>query len=240
MIIAVLGNDSKFCLQLKELLLGQGHQVVLVPDFSGGFSRVLESRSHLVVIAGSPNKAAALELIRTLRGHAATRQIPILGFSPQRAEHEVVELLDAGADDYISRPFHAQIFLARVRTLLRRQIWSGSLREEPLASISAGELTLQLIERSALLGGSEIPLTRLEFDLLSFLLRNKEKVLKRSEILESVWKYPEDVETRTLDKHVETLRRKLGSLGPCIRTVHGVGYRFLDPQPPLPSPPAAH
>ena len=79
--------------------------------------------------------------------------------------------------------------------------------------------------------GAEVSLARLEFELLAFLLKNKDRVLKRVEILEAVWKYPSEVETRTLDKHVETLRRKLGDAGKQLKTIHGVSYRFFDAEP---------
>ena len=90
-----------------------------------------------------------------------------------------------------------------------------------------------VVDRILRADGSEIILTRLEFDLLAHMVRHRGEVLKRQELLEAVWKYPADVETRTLDKHVETLRRKLGPLGKRIRTVHGIGYRFMDPDASL-------
>ncbi|TBR25764.1 winged helix family transcriptional regulator [bacterium] len=90
---------------------------------------------------------------------------------------------------------------------------------------------MSLVERTVRVDGAEVPLTRLEFELLAFLLKNKDRVLKRVEILEAVWKYPQEVETRTLDKHVETLRRKLGDSGRRLKTIHGVGYRFFDAEP---------
>ncbi|MFA6029518.1 MAG: response regulator transcription factor [Elusimicrobiota bacterium] len=223
--ILIAGIDSKLCHQIRDLLSAQGHQVQL-SDPSGAARAAADSRAALVVVDGVPSKDAALSLVRALRAQEATRRVPILQVDPRGTLGDVVELLDAGADDYLMRPFNGQVFLARVRTLLRRQIWSGALSEDPVAVVQAGGLTVRLLERVVLCDGQEVLLTRLEFDLLSFFARNRDKALKRTEILEAVWKYPEGVETRTLDKHVETLRRKLGAFGQCIRTVHGVGYRF--------------
>ena len=228
--IAVVGHHSRFCLQLQELLESQNHLVTLLPEVEKAFARLSADPVHLVVINGVESKDAALELLRTMRGHAPTRQVPALVVNPKGTAGEVVELLDVGADDYLARPFNGQIFLARVRTLLRRQIWSGGVEEEPVTVLQAGALNLHLVERTVQVETEELVLTRLEFELLAFLVRNKDKVLKRSEILESVWKYPQNVETRTLDKHVETLRKKLGPVGKQLRTVHAVGYRFLDPK----------
>ena len=135
-------------------------------------------------------------------------------------------LLDAGADDAISRPFQAPIFLARVRTLLRRAVLSGGAAEETATVLTGGPVTLKLIARQATIGGKPMVLTRLEFDLLSHLLKHPDRAFKRDELLAAVWNYPGSVETRTLDKHVESLRRKLGPSSEMIQTVHGLGYRF--------------
>lgn len=232
--IAIIGNDAKFCLLLEELLEQQNHRVTLLPDFSKALSRLLAEPPHLIVIDGVPSRQGAEELVRSLRGHGSTQRLPVLVINPKAGAQDVVQLLDAGADDYLIKPFHGQIFLARVRALLRRQIWGGSLKEEPVrTTLSGGPVEMRLVERAVLVHGQPAALTRLEFDLLAYLLKNKDRVLTRQEILDTVWNYPEDVETRTLDKHVENLRRKLGEAGPSIQTVHGVGYRFLDPESPL-------
>ena len=88
---------------------------------------------------------------------------------------------------------------------------------------------MRLVARQATLSGKPLTLTRLEFDLLAFLLRNADRVSKREDILEAVWNYPGNVETRTLDKHIEPLRRKLGPVGASIQPVHGMGYRLSPP-----------
>jgi len=230
MIVAVIGQDSKFCLQLQDLLQSQNHRVDLIPDIAKAAARLQKDPPHLAVIDGVPSLDDALEMIRTLRGHQPTRDLPILRVDPKGTTKDVVSVLDAGADDFLVRPFNGQIFLARVRTLLRRQMWSGALPAETtpaVTQLAEGGIEVRLVERLVFSDGREVMLTRLEFDLLAHLVKQKDRVLKREEILEAVWKYPENVETRTLAKHIETLRKKLGSAGKQIRTVHGVGYRFL-------------
>ncbi|MBI5200597.1 MAG: response regulator transcription factor [Elusimicrobia bacterium] len=232
--VAIVGNDSKFCLLLEELLEQQNHRVALLPDVAKAMQRLLAEPPHLVVVDGVPSRQAAEEFIRSLRSHGATQRLPVLVINPKAGANDVVELLDAGADDFLIKPFHGQIFLARVRALLRRQIWGGTLKEEPVrTTLTGGPVEMRLVERAVYVSGAPAPLTRLEFDLLAYLLKNKDRVLPRQELLDAVWNYPEDVETRTLDKHVENVRRKLGEAGPSIQTVHGVGYRFLDPESPL-------
>jgi DNA-binding response OmpR family regulator len=178
-------------------------------------------------LAAGGNGAAAL--LKFIRDDAGLRRLPILCVNPQGGSSDGVAYLDSGADDFINRPFNGQIFLARVRTLLRRRIWNGDLEEDEVTSLRCGPLLLNLISRQALLAGIPVVLTRLEFDLLAFLVRRPDEVFKREEILENVWNYPVDVETRTLDKHVETLRRKLGAFGAAVETVHGIGYRLAPP-----------
>lgn len=230
MIVAVVGQDSKFCLQLQDLLQSQNHRVDLLPDVAKASGRLQRDPPHLVVIDGVPSLDDAVELIRTMRGHQPTRELPILRVDQSGSTKDVVSVLDAGADDFLVRPFNGQIFLARVRTLLRRQMWSGVLAadtEPTVTVLGEGGIEIRLVERLVFLDGREVLLTRLEFDLLVHLMKRRDQVLQRQEILEAVWKYPDDVETRTLAKHVETLRKKLGNAGKQIRTVHGVGYRFL-------------
>ena len=228
MIVAIIGQDSKFCVQLQDLLKAQGHNASLMADPVKAAARLASEPVHLVVLTGLPSRESLLTLLRALRAQPATRSVPILQVDPQGAAKDVVEALDAGADDFLAKPFNGDIFLARVRTLLRRSLWNGALPADPVVSLEAAGLKLSLVERTVRLNGVELALTRLEFELLAFLLKNKDRVLKRSDILEAVWKYPQEVETRTLDKHVETLRRKLGEEGRRVRTIHGVGFRYVD------------
>lgn len=231
MIVAVIGSDTKLCLQYQALLQSQGHSVTLLADAARAPARLTAETFHLVVLAGLGAKEASVALLRGLRANAKTRALPVLQVDPQGSMKDIVEVLDAGADDFLAKPFNDDIFLARVRTLLRRSLWNGHLPADPVISLNAGSVSLSLVERTVRVAGAEASLTRLEFELLAFLLKNKDRVLKRVEILEAVWKYPQEVETRTLDKHVETLRRKLGEAGKQLKTIHGVGYRFFDAEP---------
>jgi DNA-binding response OmpR family regulator len=233
--VSVVGQDEKFCRRLREILEAQHHHVHLIADVAGAFDAITAETTHLVVISGLPSTEAAKDLIRALRGHGPTRHVAILSIDPRRKPEAVVETLDAGADDFLAKPFNEAIFLARVRTLLRRQIWTGVIKEEPVTVHTVGPLSVHLIERVVRAEGQEVKMTRLEFDLLAFMVKNKGEVLSRGRLLEAVWKYPENVETRTLDKHVENLRKKLGkAAGQTIRTIHGVGYRLMEVAPATP------
>ncbi|MBI5239699.1 MAG: response regulator transcription factor [Elusimicrobia bacterium] len=229
MFITVAGGDRRFCSQLESLLLGQNHKVTVLPSLGEVRQSLQALPPHLLVVAPESDGAQACQLLKSIRDDQGLRKLPILCVNPQGVSSDGVGYLDSGADDFINRPFNGQIFLARVRTLLRRRIWNGDLEEDEVTSLRCGALLMNLVSRQVILAGIPVTLTRLEFDLLAYLVRRPDQVFKREELLESVWNYPVDVATRTLDKHVETLRRKLGDFGSMIQTVHGVGYRLAPP-----------
>ena len=223
--IAVAAEDAKFRELLSGLLEGQGHRVAAIPALCGALDAVKSTRPSLLIIA-HPSDGALPGFLRRLRESPELRRLPVLCVDPKSTPKDGVSLLDAGADDVINRPFQPPIFLARVRTLLRRVVWAGEAPEEIVTVLVSGPVELRLVSRQALIAGKPAELTRLEFDLLAQLMRHQERAFKREELLAAVWNYPDGVETRTLDKHVESLRRKLGAAAPLLQTVHGVGYRF--------------
>jgi two-component system alkaline phosphatase synthesis response regulator PhoP len=224
-LIAVSAADAKFRAQLVGLLEGGGHQVVEFAANAGALPALRSAKPHLLVVAGAPDNGVT-EFIRGLRAQPDMRLLPVLCVDPKAGAGDTVALLDAGADDAITRPFQPPIFLARVRTLLRRVVWAGDAPEEIVTILSGGPIELKLVSRQALVVGKPVELTRLEFDLLAHMLKHPDRAFKRDELLAAVWNYPGNIETRTLDKHVESLRRKVGPCAALIQTVHGVGYRF--------------
>ncbi|MDD5302445.1 MAG: response regulator transcription factor [Elusimicrobia bacterium] len=225
MLIGVSAGDAKFRAQLVALLAGGGHQTVEIAADAAALGALRKAKPHLLVVAGTAAEGAA-DFIRILRAQPDMRLLPVLCVDPKAGSGETVALLDAGADDAITRPFQPPIFLARVRTLLRRVVWAGDAPEEIVTVLTGGPIELKLVSRQAVVVGKTVELTRLEFDLLAHLLKHPERAFKRDELLAAVWNYPGNVETRTLDKHVESLRRKVGPCAELIQTVHGVGYRF--------------
>jgi len=224
--IAVTCEDARFREQIGALLAGQGHRVQPVSSLLQVIPVLRASNAHLLVIAHEGGEEGVGAALRKLRELPELRRLPILCVDPKAGSADGVSLLDAGADDVIHRPFQPPVFLARVRTLLRRVVWAGEAPEEIVTVLTGGPIELKLVSRQALVAGRAIELTRLEFDLLAHLLKHPERAFKREELLAAVWNYPSGVETRTLDKHVESLRRKLGAGAALIQTVHGVGYRF--------------
>jgi DNA-binding response OmpR family regulator len=165
------------------------------------------------------------EVCRILRGRTEGRGLPIIMLTARTTENDRVTGLDLGADDYITKPFSLRELAARVRALLRR---AASEDERPAQAYQGKYLTADFDAVSVVVGGESIRLTRREFELLRYLVQNKNRVVSRDKLLERVWGYERLVETRSVDVHVGRLRGKLGRAGSQIETVIGLGYRFID------------
>ena len=165
---------------------------------------------------------SGLSVLSKLRKDPATKQIPIAMLTAKGTEYDKVTGLDAGADDYISKPFGTMELIARARALLRRTQYTGKQKEYVI-----GDLLIRPEEHIVLVCGREVTLTLKEHQLLSFLAENCGHVLTRDQILQTIWGYEFDGENRTVDVHVRTLRSKLGSCGNQVETVRGIGYRLV-------------
>ena len=161
------------------------------------------------------------ELLEFLKGNPDTSQIPVIMVTAKEAEYDKVRGLEAGADDYITKPFGMMEFLARVKAVLRR-----TKRQEDQYQYQG--LKMDVKRRQVWDGERGVELTLKEFELLRYLMKNPGIVLTREQILEKIWGYEYYGETRTVDVHIRTLRQKLGDSGKWIETVRGVGYRIGD------------
>ena len=163
-----------------------------------------------------------LTILKKLRSAAATASLPVIMLTAKGSEYDRVLGLDSGADDYVPKPFGIMELLARVRGLLRRTEPAGQKSLE----YHIGELSVYPDKRQVVAAGQYVQLTLKEFELLLLLLENENIVLSRDRILSTVWGYDFAGETRTVDVHIRTLRRKLGVCGDYIQTVRGVGYKI--------------
>ena len=183
---------------------------------------VAAERPTLVLLDVMLPEEDGLSVLSRLRRDPATASVPVIMLTARDSEFDKVTALDAGADDYITKPFGVMETLARVRALLRR----AAPQAEPSDRLCAGDIVLSLSDRTITADGREISLTYKEFELLALLLENKGTVLRRDTILDRIWGYSFEGGTRTVDVHVRTLRQKLGDAGAVIETVRGVGYRW--------------
>jgi len=167
--------------------------------------------------------------VKLMRQNPQLRDIPVIILTAKDSEPEKIAGLDAGADDYITKPFSVLELCARVRAQLRRAHEKG---EGSPTVLESGELRLNTATREVALRGVRMELTFKEYELMKILMENQDKVLARAELLSRIWGEDYYGETRTLDIHIGTLRQKLGDTGSrYIKTVRGVGYRFVGEQP---------
>ena len=163
-----------------------------------------------------------LQILRKLRADPDTRRTPVIMLTAKGSEYDKVMGLEAGADDYIPKPFGMMELIARVKALLRRAVPEETTGDR----YCAGPLEVHAGRHSVTVEGQPVTLTLKEFDLLLTLLKHRGSVLTRDQLLNRIWGYSFDGESRTVDVHVRTLRQKLGVAGDLIETVRGVGYRI--------------
>lgn len=161
-----------------------------------------------------------LSVLRRVRDSARTAALPVILLTAKSSEYDKVVGLDCGADDYIAKPFGVMELLARVKALLRR---TGGTRTDD--ALTLGALALDPAAHTVTADGEPLALTLKEFELLRCLLEHRGQVMTRDNLLQAVWGYEFEGETRTVDVHIGTLRQKLGTYAGLVETVRGVGYR---------------
>jgi DNA-binding response OmpR family regulator len=216
----LLVEDEAAIADVVEMYLEQaGFRVRLAASANEAGKQLEDPTIDLVLLDLTLPDSDGVELFREIRRR---RTVPVIMVTARDAEADRVLGLELGADDYVTKPFSPRELVARVRAVLRRGDNAGSEAVE--GPIAAGDLRIDPGAREVTAAGSPVDLTRMEFDLLSYLLARPGRVLSRTHLLEAVWGYPGDVDSRTVDVHVAQLRRKLGELCP-VRTVRGVGYK---------------
>src|SRR5687768_18431820 len=219
-------EDEKDIAGLVKHTLERGGAVVEVAE-SGDQALKLASEQppDLIILDLNLPVLGGLEVCRLLRTRPDTAKTPIIMLTARSTESDRVQGLDAGADDYIIKPFSPRELAARVRAVMRR----GRPDDPGPPPIYRGQhLVADFDAVSIAIDGQPIRLTRREFELLRYLVENRNRVLSRDRLLERVWGYDRFIETRSVDVHVGRLRAKLGSVGAQIETVVGLGYRFVD------------
>ena len=166
-----------------------------------------------------------LELLKKLKASPKTREIPVIMVTAKGAEYDKVKGLDLGADDYVTKPFGMMELVSRIKAVLRR---TRKDAQEPQDIIAVGEIEINTKKHEVTAAGEVVNLTWKEYELLKRLMKNPNIVMTRDCLLEDIWGYDFDGETRTVDVHVRTLRQKLGPCGEKIETVRGVGYRMSE------------
>lgn len=211
-------EDDQSIREIETIALKNSNYNVVAFERADNFFRSLEEViPDLVLLDIMLPDQDGYEIIRTLRSNPSTAKIPVIMVTARTTEIDLVKGLDSGADDYIRKPFSLMELLSRVRALLRRTTENTNL-------ICVGDIRLDQDRHTVYAGEKQIDLTFKEFELLRFLMTNSKVVLSREAIMQAVWDTNYAGETRTVDMHIKSLRRKLGACGSQIGTVRNVGY----------------
>ena len=212
-------EDESAIAEVAEMYLEQGgFRVRLAPTGADAIKQLDDPSIDIVLLDLMLPDADGVDLFREIR---ARRHLPVIMVTARDAEADRVLGLELGADDYVTKPFSPRELVARVRAVLRR---GAPADGATTPAIDAGGVRVDLESREVTGHGVAVELTRREFDLLAHVLRHPGRVFTRAQLLEAVWDYPSDIDTRTVDVHVAQVRRKLGDACP-LKTVRGVGYK---------------
>lgn len=217
-------DDSQIRDLAVRALSGAGHVVWSEATGMAGLQSTIDNDPDVVVLdLGLPDVDGS-DVLRMIRG---VSQVPVIIATARDDDDEIVRLLDAGADEYVVKPYSGAELEARVRALLRRSAVAG-----PSNTLVVGGLTVELRSRTVELDGVSVALNRKEFDLLAFLAGRVGEVVSRQELYAEVWRQPYGGADKTIDVHVSWLRRKLGETAAdprFLHTVRGVGIKLVDP-----------
>ena len=230
--VLIIEDDDRIRPLLVRGLRDCGHTVTSAPTGMGGLQLAVDSGPDLVVLDLGLPDVDGTQVLSMLR---AVSQVPVIIASARADDPSLVGALDAGADDYVVKPFTSAQLDARIRAVLRR-VEAG--RQRP-STITVGGLAVDLAGRRVHLDGTEVDLTPREFDLLAHLVERPGEVVTKRDLLVEVWRQPWGGSDKTVDVHLSWLRRKLGETAAAPRyltTVRGVGVRLAAPVPDVPAP----
>ncbi len=218
-------DDEPDALELIEFnLKGSGYDVVTACDGAEALQKARRLVPALIILDLMLPKVDGLEVCKTLRREPATAEVPIIMLTAKTAEIDRILGLELGADDYVTKPFSPRELVLRVNRLLRSRVRTA----EPEDEINFGELRIEVGRHQVTVKGKRVELTATEFALLTVLAQRRGRVQSRDKLLQDVWQYSPDVDTRTVDTHMRRLREKLGPAARYLETVRGVGYRFIE------------
>jgi two-component system phosphate regulon response regulator PhoB len=223
--ILVIDDDAKLQQRIGKLLAVAGFAVESALTASAGLLSAHADVPALIVLAIMLPDRNGNDVCRSLRADEITRAIPVLMLSVHGAAADRVRGFEAGADDYVSKPYDGRELVLRIRALLRR----AAFALVPVRMIHCGRLRIDRESFRAWVDEVAVALTALEFGLLLVLYDRRDRVQSRTRLLEDVWQASGSMLTSTVDTRIKLLRRKLKSAGPYIETVRGIGYRFAPP-----------
>jgi two-component system, OmpR family, KDP operon response regulator KdpE len=226
--LLVVEDDERIRSALIRALRERGHAVSSAATALAGLRQAVDERPDLVVLDLGLPDLDGRELLRMLRAVSA---VPVIVATARDDDESVVQALDAGADDYVVKPFAAGQLEARIRAVLRR---AAGVADAAQAPVTVGDLVVDPRRRRVTIGGEAVELSPKEFDLLAHLAARAGTVVSKRELLTEVWQLPFGGSDKTVDVHLSWLRRKLGESAAAprlLQTVRGVGVRLAEPEP---------
>ena len=218
--IYLLEDDASIRDFVIYALAGQGMEARGFERPSEFWAAMAEQVPDLLLLDIMLPEEDGVSMLKKLRSVSQMARLPVIMLTAKGSEYDKVLGLDAGADDYVAKPFGMLELLSRIRALLRRTVPVST------EAYRCGEMTVAPDSHTVTVAGQEVALTQKEFEVLRLLLRERGKVVSRDRLLEEVWGYAFAGESRTVDVHVRTLRQKLGEAGTYIETVRGYGYKI--------------
>ena len=224
--VLVVDDESDVTELLQYRLEQEGYRVATLNDPLGFVAKVREFEPDLMLLDVMMPELSGIQLCRIVRADPSMKNIPVIFLSARGEVEDRIKGLEAGAEDYVSKPFNTNELMLRISKMLKR---SGAPSEPAGQSrIDIAGVVIDEDLHQLTVDGENVVLTATEFRLLKLLMERKGRVQSRDHLLVNVWHYDTDIETRTVDTHVRRVREKLGQHAHMIETVRGVGYRAVD------------
>lgn len=221
--ILVVDDEPDIIALVAYHLARSGYRVSTASTGTEALQAAREERPALIVLDLMLPELSGFQVLERVRSDRALADTPVLMLTARREEPDRVEGLSLGADDYLVKPFSPQELVLRVRNILRRTRIATAVRPNV---VRIGAVEIDKDAHTVMLNGEQVELTATEYKLLMTLAERRGRVQSRAQLLEIVWESAPDIQTRTVDMHVQRLRAKLGAAGEMIETVRGFGYRL--------------
>ncbi len=218
--ILVVDDEERIRKLIGDYLNHEGYKVIEAKDGQDALEKFYSNSDlGLIVLDVMMPKKSGWEVCENIRKES---QVPIIFLTALGEEYDEIKGLSLGGDDYISKPFGYEVFMARIKTVLKRSNHNNYIEEV----VKLKNLEIDLKSRAVSLSGNLIEMSPKEYDLLIYLIENKNIALERERILDSVWGYDFYGDARTIDTHIKNIRSKIGEVGENIKTVRGFGYKL--------------
>lgn len=223
--IVIVEKDQATAHSIKHCLEAEGFHTSIAGTGDEAYKLVASEHPDLMILELMLPGTNGLELCKTLRNKEETALLPIIMLTAKREESDIIVGLELGADDYMTKPFHPKVLVARVKALFRRL---DRANDQSQVTLTYGPLRMDVTRREVVVKDKEVPLTAKEFGLLEQLMRHPGRVLSRDMVLNTVWGYDYYGTTRTVDVHVRRLKLKAPLLNETIVSIKAVGYKLVE------------